>query len=63
MCVFDSSPLSTFRVMREKLDDRMQGSWWQGYGNDELNVLEDFEGEDSCSDDDGTGAMRMDDVA
>ena len=41
MCVFDSSPLSTFRVMREKLDDRMQGSWWQGYGNDELNVLVD----------------------
>ena len=41
MCVFDSSPLSTFRVMREKLDDRMQGSWWQGYGNDELNALVD----------------------
>ena len=41
MCVFDSSPLSAFRVMREKLDDRMQGSWWQGYGNDELNALVD----------------------
>lgn len=33
MCVFDSSPLSTYRVLREKLDARFAGSWWQGYHN------------------------------
>ena len=31
MCVFDSSPLSTFRVLKEKVDSRFEGSWWQGY--------------------------------
>ena len=41
MCVFDSSPLSTFRVIREKLDNRMQGSWWLGYENEELNNIVD----------------------
>ncbi|MDG1117948.1 MAG: ABC transporter substrate-binding protein [Flavimaricola sp.] len=33
MCVFDSSPMSTFRVIYEKLDARVAGSWWQGYHN------------------------------
>ncbi|MGD1925409.1 MAG: ABC transporter substrate-binding protein [Paracoccaceae bacterium] len=33
MCVFDSSPLSTFRVLYEKIDSRIAGSWWQGYRN------------------------------
>jgi len=31
LCVFDSSPISTFRVLREKIDARTNGSWWQGY--------------------------------
>ena len=33
MAVFDSSPLSTFRVIYEKLDARVSGAWWQGYDN------------------------------
>ena len=33
LCVFDSSPLSTFRVLVEKLDSRVRGAWWQGYAN------------------------------
>lgn len=33
MCVFDSSPLSTFRVLYEKIDSRVAGAWWQGYSN------------------------------
>jgi peptide/nickel transport system substrate-binding protein len=33
MAVFDSSPLSTFRVIYEKLDARVAGAWWQGYEN------------------------------
>jgi len=36
---FDSSPLSTFRVLREKLDSRFHGPWWQGYHNQEANDL------------------------
>jgi peptide/nickel transport system substrate-binding protein len=36
---FDSSPLSTFRVLREKLDSRFHGPWWQGYHSDEANEL------------------------
>jgi peptide/nickel transport system substrate-binding protein len=31
MCVFDSSPLSTYRVLKEKIDSRFKGAWWQGY--------------------------------
>jgi peptide/nickel transport system substrate-binding protein len=38
MCVFDSSPLSTFRVLREKIDSRFKGSWWQGYRNPEVEA-------------------------
>ena len=33
LCVFDSSPLSTFRVLVEKLDQRVRGAWWQGYAS------------------------------
>ncbi len=41
MCVFDSSPLSTFRVLKEKVDARFEGSWWQGYHNAEVEKLLD----------------------
>ncbi|MBT5267796.1 MAG: peptide ABC transporter substrate-binding protein [Rhodospirillaceae bacterium] len=41
MCVFDSSPMSTFRVLNEKIDSRNQGSWWQGYRNVEVERLLD----------------------
>lgn len=30
---FDSSPLSGFRVLREKLHGGVAGPWWQGYAN------------------------------
>ena len=33
LCIFDSSPMSTFRVLYEKIDSRQRGSWWQGYQN------------------------------
>jgi peptide/nickel transport system substrate-binding protein len=36
---FDSSPSSTFRVLREKLDSRFRGPWWQGYHSDAANEL------------------------
>jgi peptide/nickel transport system substrate-binding protein len=42
MCVFDSSPLSTFRVLKEKIDARFEGSWWQGYHNAEVERLLDI---------------------
>jgi len=41
MCVFDSSPMSTFRVLYEKIDSRVRGSWWQGYRNPEVEALLD----------------------
>lgn len=41
MCVFDSSPLSTFRVLAEKIDARSCGSWWLGYHNAEVERLID----------------------
>jgi peptide/nickel transport system substrate-binding protein len=41
MCIFDSSPLSTFRVLKEKVDARFEGSWWQGYHNEEVEKLLD----------------------
>lgn len=41
MCVFDSSPLSSFRVLCEKIDSRVQGSWWLGYANPEVEALID----------------------
>lgn len=41
MCVFDSSPMSTFRVLYEKIDSRVRGSWWEGYRNDAVEALLD----------------------
>ena len=41
LAVFDSSPLSTFRVLIEKLDARVRGSWWEGYHNPEVEALID----------------------
>ncbi|WP_193186612.1 ABC transporter substrate-binding protein [Nisaea sediminum] len=41
MCVFDSSPMSTFRVLYEKIDSRVRGSWWEGYRNEEVEKLLD----------------------
>ena len=41
LCLFDSSPLSTFRVLNEKVDSRVRGSWWQGYKNAEVEALLD----------------------
>jgi peptide/nickel transport system substrate-binding protein len=39
MCCFDSSPRSTFRVLREKLHSGIKGPWWQGYRNPEVDRL------------------------
>jgi len=36
---FDSSPRSTFRVLREKLHSGLEGPWWEGYDNPEVNAL------------------------
>ena len=36
---FDSSPRSTFRVLREKIHSGLQGPWWEGYDNQEVNAL------------------------
>lgn len=41
LCVFDSSPMSTFRVLYEKIDARVAGSWWQGYRNNKVEALLD----------------------
>ncbi|MDY6819494.1 MAG: ABC transporter substrate-binding protein [Halobacteriales archaeon] len=39
LCCFDSSPLSTYRVLQEKLSSERQGAWWQGYDNATVNEL------------------------
>jgi len=36
---FDSSPLSSFKVLHEKIDSRTAGTWWQGYHSEEVNRL------------------------
>jgi peptide/nickel transport system substrate-binding protein len=41
MCVFDSSPMSTYRVLHEKIDSRVAGSWWEGYANPAVEALID----------------------
>ena len=41
MCCFDSSPLSTYRVLREKINSDVAGPWWQGYHNPQVNALLD----------------------
>ncbi len=38
---FDSSPRSTYRVLREKLHSGLQGPWWEGYQNAEVDALID----------------------
>lgn len=38
-CLFDSSPRSTFRVLREKIQSTLRGPWWQGYESEEVNAL------------------------
>jgi peptide/nickel transport system substrate-binding protein len=38
-CCFDSSPLSTYRILREKFHSGVAGPWWQGYHNSEVNAL------------------------
>lgn len=41
LAVFDSSPMSTYRVLVEKLDARVRGSWWEGYHNPQVEALID----------------------
>ena len=36
---FDSSPRSTYRVLREKLHSGLRGPWWEGYDSEEVNSL------------------------
>ena len=36
---FDSSPLSTYKVLHEKLDSRFSGTWWQGFHDERINEL------------------------
>lgn len=38
-CCFDSSPRSTFRVLREKIQSDLRGPWWEGYENKDVNAL------------------------
>ncbi len=38
-CCFDSSPRSTYRVLREKLQSTLRGPWWEGYENLQVNAL------------------------
>lgn len=41
VCCFDSTPLSTYRVLREKLHSGVRGPWWQGYTNPMVDALLD----------------------
>ena len=36
---FDSSPVSSYKVLHEKLDSRYAGTWWQGYHSERVNTL------------------------
>ena len=48
---FDSSPWSTYRVLREKIHSELQGPWWEGYENPEVDALiEEAQGTVSVSD-------------
>jgi peptide/nickel transport system substrate-binding protein len=40
-CLFDSSPLSSMRVLYEKIHSQRQGPWWQGYQNYAVDQLID----------------------
>ncbi len=39
LCLFDSSPLSTHRVLREKFSSTFRGAWWQGYESKPLDEM------------------------
>jgi len=39
ICCFDSSPLSTYRVLREKIHSGFRGPWWEGYSNPQVDSL------------------------
>lgn len=41
LCIFDSSPMSVFRVLHEKIDSRVRGAWWEGYSNPAVERLID----------------------
>ncbi len=41
VCCFDSSPLSTYRVLHEKINSDVAGPWWQGYSNPTVNKMLD----------------------
>ena len=41
LCCFDSSPMSSFRVLREKIHSRLRGPWWEGYNNPLVDSLID----------------------
>ncbi|HMO59446.1 MAG TPA: ABC transporter substrate-binding protein [Roseiflexaceae bacterium] len=41
LCCFDSSPLSSYRVLQEKLHSGIRGPWWQGYTNPAVDRLLD----------------------
>jgi peptide/nickel transport system substrate-binding protein len=36
---FDSSPRSTYRVLREKIHSGLRGPWWEGYQNEDVDSL------------------------
>ncbi len=38
-CCFDSSPISTFRLLREKFRSDLSGPWWLGFDDAALNGL------------------------
>jgi len=40
-CCFDSTPLSSCRVLREKLHSGLAGPWWQGYSSRAFDQLID----------------------
>jgi peptide/nickel transport system substrate-binding protein len=39
VCIFDSSPGSTYRVLREKINSKIAGPWWAGYNNSKVDLL------------------------
>lgn len=42
LCCFDSTPLSTFRVLHEKFHGTVRGPWWQGYADPDVDALLDW---------------------
>ncbi|MEI6308229.1 MAG: ABC transporter substrate-binding protein [bacterium] len=38
LCLFDSSPLSSSRVLREKFQSNPPGPWWQGWHSQEVDA-------------------------